>query len=170
MTLAELLNEDEVTSSAVVSNIEPTPQFISDTEVDKLASLIESFAEKYETTLEELNSVLDKTALFGKKKNTTTNESPVATPTNAPASEPLPKEYGEMSIQEQRAAEKTLGVRGQRARKAIELNNMEKKIQGLEAGKTLASHPWVVPAVAGALGAGYLVHSYDKQNQMMGGA
>ena len=159
MTLTDLLNNDEVTSSAPVSNTETTSNFISNAEIDKLASLIESFAEKYEETLEEINSVLDKTALLGFGPKTPT--APVA---------PDPTDFVNMSSAEQKAARKALEESKRIAQEAHRLEDLSKNVERLKAGRR--SPAWAIPAAISALGAGYLVHSYDKQKQIqeMGGA
>ena len=164
MTLAELLNEDEVTSSAVVPEKETTPHYIPNAEIDKLASLIETFAEKYETTLEELNSMIDKTALFGKK--TTTNSNPNATPTNAPPKKELGSTELENLIQNEANETKRLEL-------VEKYETMRKRNQVVrEGGGLLRRHPKAVAAIAGGLVGSALIHQYDKQKQLqnMGGA
>lgn len=159
MTLAELLNEDDVTSSAVVSTTtETTPHYISNADVDKLASLIESFAEKYENTLEEMSSMIDKQALFGKKTNT------VATPTNA--EEPLASERSARELKQMIEGEKS---ETRRLGLLKEYENLSQRNQAVrEGGSILRRHPKATAAIIGGLGGAALMHQYDKQNQMGG--
>lgn len=150
MTLAELL-EDEVTPSAVAS-AESTPQFIPDTEIDKLASLIEAFAEKYDDTLEQMSTILDKSA--DKKKVAVEIEG-----------------LDDMNSKELSKQRKGV-IQGIADAKTVEeIKKLEKQREAIREGKTLSRHPWVIPAVAAGLGAAYLTDSYHKQKQVqMGGA
>ena len=151
MTLAELLDNED-TPNAVEESSKSIPKYIPDGDVDKLASAIEEFAGKLENTLDQLDNLTKWAKLFGKKKI----EVPEL-PTEMLSEFPTEKEVTEAlsSVQKETRT----------AKKVIELEKSRKRLQAIREGKTLASHPWVVPAVLGAMGGAYLWDAATKSPQ-----
>ena len=139
MTLAELLDNED-TPNAVEESSKSIPKYIPDGDVDKLASAIEEFADKLENALEKFDTLTSKDKLAAK----------------------YPPRPGSID-KEIRKIEK--GIKGQR--KLLDLERKQKLYEALREGKTWRSHPWVVPAVLGAMGGAYLWDAATKSPQYM---